>query len=74
MKMIADCVREKDRIQAELKKEYFGLSLEQQSMKMEQEILANPVLSDWYSRMLHKIDNAVQLKVAEEPGEYKTGE
>ena len=69
MKMIPDCVREKDRIQAELRKEYSGLSLKEQKKRMEKEILANPTLSGLYSEALLEADIG---KVAEESPEYKT--
>ena len=71
MKMIPDCVKEKDRIQAELREEYSGLSLEEQKRRMEREILANPILSGLYSTALQENETDV-AKVAEESPEYKT--
>jgi hypothetical protein len=72
MKKKFDCVEMKHEIQRKLQAEYAGLSLAEQKKKMNREILLDPILGPMYRRLLAKRDGDAVLKVAEEPGEYKT--
>jgi hypothetical protein len=73
MKKTFDCVEIKNEIQHQLQAEYAGLTLAEQKKKMNQEILSDPILGPMYRRLLAKRTGDAVLKVAEEPGRYKTG-
>ncbi len=74
MKKTFDCVEMKNEIQRKLQAEYAGLTLAEQKKKMKREILSDPILGPMYRRLTEKRNGDAELKVAEEPGEYKTGE
>jgi len=74
MKKKFDCVEMKNEIQRKLQAEYEGLTLEERKRKMDKELSASPILGPMYRRLMGKRAGDAELKVAEEPGEYKTSE
>jgi hypothetical protein len=68
-----DCVEMKNEIQRKLQAEYEGLTLEERKKKIDTELSASPILGPMYRRLLAKRTDDAALKVAEEPGRYKTG-
>jgi hypothetical protein len=45
-----DCVKMKEECQRACEKRYAGLSFEERQKKMEEDILASPILGDFYRR------------------------
>ena len=74
MKKTFDCVKMKDDIQAKRQSEFAEMTLEEQKAVMNKRLMSSPILGPMYRRLLAKRDGDAVLKVAEEPGKYKTGE
>ena len=68
-----DCVKMKNDIQAKRQAEFVGMSLEEQKAIMNKRLMSSPILGPVYRRLLEKRKQDALLKVAEEPGQYKTG-
>jgi hypothetical protein len=72
MKKTFDCVKMKNDIQAKRQAEFSGMTLEEQKAVMNKRLISSPILGPVYRRLLGKRAGDAELKVAEEPGEYKT--
>jgi hypothetical protein len=74
MKKTFDCVKMKNDIQVKRQAEFAGMTLEEQKAVMNKRLMFSPILGPVYRQLLGKRTADAQLKVAEEPGQYKTGE
>ena len=71
-----DCVKMKEECQQACEKRYAGLSFEEREKRMEADILASPILGDFYRRVFLAGDAQDKGKpqVAEAGAEYRAKE
>lgn len=71
-----DCVKMKEECQQACEKRYAGLSFEEREKRMEADILASPILGDFYRRVFlaGDVQDKAKPQVAEAGAEYRAKE
>jgi len=72
-KIVIDCVEMKNRIQAELRQEYAGLSMEEERLARRRKLMTSDSLAAQMWRNAHEQRSAMVV-IREDTGAYPSGE